>query len=203
MTRHISSGLFLCIFIAAAAFLLVPVGASAAGGTVTCASTLTGSVDANVDVPAGAVCADIGFEITGNVTVEGTLVSLHGTYDGNVIVDGGRLDFTFCMRLICPPGSGGGSRVAGNLLIDNSPSENDVLATRVDKNVAIEGNSGPVALAEDNVSGNINVADNTGQVTIFATVVGKNVNCDGNSPPPQFVPMFPPPEHASGQCAQP
>jgi hypothetical protein len=185
------------VMLGAAVLLFLPAISSAGGGTVTCTTFLTGPVDANVDVPAGQTCNNSGFEITGNVTVEGTLTSVNGTYDKNIIVaDGGSVFFTFCEGLLCPPH--GGNHVAGNLSITGSPSDNTILATTVQKNVNVEGNSGEVILQDDGILGNVDIDGNTGRVFIAATI-GKNLNCDGNVTAPILAGVSV--SKATGQCA--
>ena len=64
--------------------------ALAATGTTSCTTDVTQSViTTNLTVPAGATCRLFGTEVTGNVTVQGTLVAFGATFDKNVSVTGG------------------------------------------------------------------------------------------------------------------
>lgn len=181
----------------AATLLVMPAVSSAGGGNVTCTTYLTGPIDANVDVPAGQTCGNTGFEITGNVTVEGTLFSLGGTYDKNVTVTGsGSVYFNICFSLLCfglPP-----NHVAGNFTVTGSSSDNTILGTTVEKNVNAEGNSGEVVLQDDEILGKVNIDGNTGSVFIAATI-GKNLTCDGNLTAPILAGTSA--KKMTGQCA--
>jgi hypothetical protein len=105
---------------------LVAATAAAGGGTYTCTGAVGDpgglippsptTIDANVDVPAGAFCSMLVVTVTGNVTVEGTLSGLGNTFEKNVTVNGGNVGFAVCFSLLCGPL--GGNRVAGNLTIE-------------------------------------------------------------------------------------
>jgi hypothetical protein len=87
---------------------------AAGGGTTTCNSDWVNiphpvtMVNGNLDVPAGATCKFSG-EVTGNVTVEGTLAAFGAKFDKNVIVNGGRFG-----------SANWGSTILGNLNISGS-----------------------------------------------------------------------------------
>jgi hypothetical protein len=185
------------VMLGAATLLFMPAVSAAGGGTVTCTTYLTGPVDANLDVPAGQTCFNFGFEITGNVTVEGRLGSANGTYDKNIIVaDGGSVFFDLCRGLLCP--RPGGNHVAGNFSITGSPSNNLIDGTGVQKNLIVEGNSGQVVVDEAGILGNVNIDGNSGPVFIAATI-GGNLNCDGNATAPILAGVSV--SKATGQCA--
>src|SRR2546423_1044664 len=84
--------------------------AAAAGGTYTCTGTIgegpgfaqftPSTIDGNVDVPAGASCTMFLVTVTGNVTVEGSLGGFGNTFEKNVIVGRGSVDFPPCFSLI-------------------------------------------------------------------------------------------------------
>jgi hypothetical protein len=92
------------IVIPAGALLVGPVAAHAApntgGGTTSATAILatgtgtgsvpySGTITGNLDVPAGVRLVVNGAEVTGNVTVEGSLFLINTTVDGNVNVQGG------------------------------------------------------------------------------------------------------------------
>jgi hypothetical protein len=184
MTKQIPLKLVLLPAVLGAAVLyFMPAVSSAAVGTVTCTGDLTGRVDANVDVPAGQACRNNGFEITGNVTVEGSLAGYGGTYDKNVIVrGGGTVSFGLCFSALC---RGLGARhIAGDLTITGSSSNNYVGATVVQQNVTVEGNDGAVNLELDNFVGTVDIDRNTGGVGFFDDRIGRNLDCNGNVPAP-------------------
>jgi hypothetical protein len=70
----------------------------------------SGTISRNLDVPAGVTYYMNGAEVTGNVTVEGNLFATNVTFDKNVTVVGGQIQFI-----------NRGSTVDGNLSIILSP----------------------------------------------------------------------------------
>jgi hypothetical protein len=110
------------------AALAVPLGASlalpmaaahAAPGVKTATANtgdtpFSGKISSNLDVPTGVTFFLNGAEVTGNVTVEGTLRATNVTFDKNVIVSGGHFQFINT-----------GSTVDGNLIVSGSAG-NDV-----------------------------------------------------------------------------
>jgi hypothetical protein len=199
MVKQIVLKLVLLLAVLGAATLLFMPAVSAGGGTVTCTTFLTGPIDANVDVPAGQTCTNTGFEITGNVTVEGTLLSLVARYDKNVIVTGsGSVHFNICLSLPC--GGLPANHVVGNVSITGSSGDSSIEGSIVEGNVNVEGTSGEVVLQEASLNGNVNIDGNTGSVAILDVRIGKNLNCDGNVPAP-IIFGYVQANKKTGQCA--
>jgi hypothetical protein len=92
--------------------------AAPAGGSITATNTRTnptgGTINGNLDVPAGVAIHLNGAEVTGNVTVEGFLQAANTHFDKNVIVTGGHIHFDGQPTLP--------STVKGNLNITGSDS---------------------------------------------------------------------------------
>jgi hypothetical protein len=108
MQKLLTRGLFGVAALSAplGAALVLPAAAHAAsgGGSTTAAAVLAtgsgtgpnpynGTINANLDVPAGASLVLNGATVTGNVTVEGYLFAGNTHFDKNVIVTGGVIQF--------------------------------------------------------------------------------------------------------------
>jgi hypothetical protein len=212
--RERTSMRLLTVFAAAAAglALTMPGVSTASGGTFSCNNVSIGGpfdfvdahvIDANVDVPAGSYCSLWRVEVTGNVTVEGTLGGFGSTYDKNVIVNGGYVGFTLCLSLLC--GGVGGNHVYGNLVVAGGGA---TLTARIEKNVIVDGANGvgfeyttvggnvSVANSTDvgffdvgtpgrpGIGGNLNLIGNTYAYPLLNVVIGGNLNCEANDPAP-------------------
>jgi hypothetical protein len=224
--------LLLAVVVTAA--LTVPAVASATRGTFTCDGTVglgslgppdyySSTIDANVDVPAGATCSMYFATVTGNVTVEGILSGFRNVFQKNVTVNGGALYFPLCFSLFCP---GGQNTVDGNFTASNPSGGILTLdATIFGKNVTVDGASGGVdfsystvsrSLSVSNSSGGISIFDvgtpgslgvgkklilsgNTGGVGLTNVVVTGNLNCDSNDPAPALTNVTAAKEN--GQCS--
>jgi hypothetical protein len=155
------------VLLTATAASAAPNGAT---GTITCtdatnSNPLDGTaINANLDVPAGQTCRLMWAEVTGNVSVEGTLVAAYVTFDRNVGVNGGSLSLF-----------NGGSHIKGNLSVTGSSGYwdggpytslgdyNDAGASQVDGNFSFIGNSGRLYVGGPlDVSRNFTYASNTG-----------------------------------------
>jgi hypothetical protein len=96
----------------AAAHAAPPQGMTTATATMgTGPHPFNGTINGNLDVPAGVALYVNGAEVTGNVTVEGYLFAANATFDKNVIVDGGHIQF-----------DNQPSTVKNNLNVTNSPN---------------------------------------------------------------------------------
>jgi hypothetical protein len=141
----------LFVLFAALAALSTVVAANAfaaGGGTTTCSTDWVNiphpvtMVNGNLDVPAGTTCKFAG-EVTGNVTVEGTLAAFGAQFDKNLIVNGGRFG-----------SANWGSTILGNLNITGSqgnPGAGDLNGfwseysdSHIDGNVNYSGNAIPL-----------------------------------------------------------
>jgi hypothetical protein len=221
-----SKGYFLLAAVTVAAALTVPAGASAKGLYV-CdgpigvidgfpATYYPSTIDANVDVPAGATCSMFLATVTGNVTVEGSLFGTANTFEKNVVVDGGVVGFPVCFSLICPPRGPTNiagnftafnpagltldvTDVAGNTTVDSGTGYTEVAFSTVSGQLSFSNNSGFIPLFASNVGKNLQFSGNTGGITIgFVTVAG-NLSCDSNGPVPALSNVTASKE--DGQCA--
>jgi hypothetical protein len=141
--------------------LLCLAGSAAAGNVKSCNNgdvrntqlAWTGTVNGNVDVPLGAVCTMQWAEVSGWVTVEGTLIAISTKFDTNVTVSGaGSLQVINNFL---------GQGIFGNLLVSGS------------------GNSGlycPNQTGGNYVKGNVMVSNLTGIGAQFYTC---EANIDG------------------------
>jgi hypothetical protein len=154
-----------------AAMMLAAAPAGAATGSTICNTGLGsqnqigGTITANLDVPAGASCQmGPGSEVTGNVTVEGTLHVYGAHFDKNVTVNGGSF-----------VAGNQGARIEGNLSITNSNGEQNGFwseeawwdtgqtGSYVRGNFIYTGNSAPlwVGYGTTQVGKNFNYSSNT------------------------------------------
>jgi hypothetical protein len=147
--------------------LALPAAANAApaGGSTTAAAVLAtgsgtgpnpynGTINANLDVPAGASLVLNGATVTGNVTVEGYLFAGNTHFDKNVIVNGGVIQFNNQPALP--------SIIEGNLNV-TSPSSSDTsgfwVHTTIDGNFNYYGSSAQLYMAPaPTVHGQMNVS---------------------------------------------
>lgn len=185
--------------------------AAAAGrGAVTCTGPLSGAVNSNVVVPAGATCSLGNADVAGNVTVYGTLFLDTSRIRGNLTIVGGSLagdnDDTLStidgnLTADASVGSSNvcGITIGGNLTVKNStsgsswaigggasdacePADEDGENVKVGKNLTLENNLGAVSVG-----------------TAQTVTIAGNLSCSGNSPAPT-VGVFTA-RKATGQCA--
>jgi hypothetical protein len=69
-------------------------------------------------VPAGATCSLYLTTVTGNVTVDGTLVGFGNTFEKNVVASGGTIIFPLCVELL------GANHVLGNVVVSAAAGNN-------------------------------------------------------------------------------
>jgi len=130
-------------------------------------------ITTNFDVPAGATCRlGSGVEVTGNVTVEGELVSFGAQFDGNVSVNGGSLT-----------AANQGIYIGGNLSITNSAGADG-------NNATIQSTNGFANDAGTSViAGNFSYTYNSGRLYVglnggpTGTVVKGNFSYANNTGP--------------------
>jgi hypothetical protein len=215
-------------FVSVLACLALP-SLAAAKGTYVCDGSVgagplpnqftAGTIDANVIVPAGAICGLYLQTVTGNVIVQGALGGFGNTFEKNVVVDGGSFFFPLCSSLLCigmPPNhvvrnlsfSGGGrlvldaARIDGNVTI-NGASSADLSYALFGGNVLI-ANSTDVILFDlgtaqsAGISGNLILTGDTGPALVNVIVAGA-INCDGNDPVPTLTNVQADAFH--GQCS--
>jgi hypothetical protein len=184
--------------------LMVPYGTSAGGGTFICNETIASGVppifnastiNANVDVPAGAHCNLISVTVTGNLTVEGTFIGHNVTLEKNVIVTGGAYNTQLCLGFLCPPPL---NQIQGNFTASNASSV-VIDTTTFGGNVTIDGGTGETIMDFDSVNRNVSITNNVGGVWLYVIQGVKNLNCDGNGAPPSLTAVAT--EKANGQCS--
>src|SRR5262249_9789012 len=140
------------------AFVLALASAApAVAATTTCTTHMQDMVIAgSLDVPAGATCTLVGDVVTGNVTVEGTLLSYGTRFDKNVTVTGGVITIG--------NGNGATSALAGNLTITGSSAMNYIgcpnKSNIIQGNLTFTGNSGRLYVCSASVGGSVTVSDN-------------------------------------------
>jgi hypothetical protein len=180
--------LFVLLAALAALSAVIAGSAFAGGGTTTCTGgQITGPINNNLDIPAGARCF-VGYptEVKGNVTVEGSLISFGATFDKNVTVTGG----TF-------KAENGGTTILGNLTITGSagdptdprgdfpgnglwgvqPPDGPLNAINISGNVTYTGNSAPFYVGNQVfVGGNFTSSLNTSWVDATLLHVGGQKN---------------------------
>jgi hypothetical protein len=123
-------------------------------------------VNGALDVPAGQTCKFMG-EVTGPVTVEGTLYAFGSTFDSNVTVTGGHFQ-----------SANGGSTIKGSLNISGSDKSDQ--------------NGIWSAYSDTHINGNINYDSNAGPLYFeggfapdghqYQTFIGGKINVTGGSP---------------------
>lgn len=157
------------------------VGSAAAAGDVTCtggsANPLTGTIDANVVVPAGASCRIAG-TVNGNVTAyKGAAVgirpdsSISGNYTCNSCLFADLHSSTIGGNVSISKETDGsfidGSTITGNLTIQSSDADGDAFS--IDTN---------------EIGRNLTFSKNTGTSSIVNNTIAGNLTCDRNAPAP-------------------
>ena len=189
MGRNSIVGLFFIFgLLTTAASLAAATVAAADGGSYTCTGNvgdesmfgnpIASTLDANVDVPAGAFCSMVLVTVTGNVTVEGTLGGLGNTFEKNVLVNGGLIYFPICVSLICGPLPA--NHVEGNVVVNDSPGGISLSQARFDKNVIVNGVQGDVQMIFASTGGNVILSNVTGLAGVQAGDVDGNLILIGN-----------------------
>lgn len=142
----------LVVVVGMLACLTVP-GMAAARGTVTCTGSFgagplpdqftAGTIDANIDVPAGSTCSLYLQTVTGNVTVEGTLSGYGNTFEKNVTGSGSHavIFFPECFSALC--GGSPPNHVKGNFTYRGDAASNEeiveIAAATIDGNTVVDG----------------------------------------------------------------
>jgi hypothetical protein len=184
--------------------LMVPYGTSAGGGTFICNETIASGVppiyyprtiNANVDVPAGARCNLISVTVTGNLSVEGIFNGQNVTLEKNVTVTGGAYNTQLCLGWLCPPPR---NQIQGNFTASHASSV-VIDTTTFGGNVTIDGGTGETIMDFDSVNRNLAITNNVGEVWLNTVRGVKNLNCDGNAAPPSLTAVTA--ENANGQCS--
>jgi hypothetical protein len=146
--------------------------------TVTCTTTVTGTVGGGYTVPANGTTCFSNAHIGGNVTIPaGAKVSFANTSIGGSISGGGGA-IVFC-----------GSSVGGNLSMQGAgpltigdPS-NGCAANTFNGAVQLTGTAGGVGFIANRVGGSLTVNGTSGGPTIVAAnTIGGRLACTGNSP---------------------
>jgi hypothetical protein len=199
--------LLVCAAVAALVCLVVP-GLASARGTYTCTGSVNDGVlfgpqtpmtiDANVDVPAGASCFMYLTTVTGNITVEGTLGGFGITVQKNLIADGGTLLLAPCFSLLC--GTLPLNDVQGNTIVTNPSASVELARTHFEKNVIVSGgadgvtlelmsadgrvivtNSADVLAFDASFNDDVSFVDNT-NVAISSVDIAGTLDCEANTP---------------------
>ena len=140
-------------------------------------------ITSDLHVPAGKTCELHWITVTGNVKVEGTLISFNSTFQGNVTVVGGQITFE------------NGNGLVGNLTITGSPYDNSIGCPNntnvIGGNLTVVGNSGGFYAcqttvghydANNNVAdGSVVVSENAGRVDLGGITPLRNLVCGGNA----------------------
>ena len=194
-----------------------------------CNGSISGPINANVDVPAGATCVLNGpLDVHGAITVEGALyaygVNLYGplsatgsdtvylapsqngltptTVAGDVTLKGTKW---FWVTGIWGGGINGYTKVNGNITATDGSGEFSVTYTTVGGNLSVSGQNAnlagyPVYLYSAHVGMNATFNNNTGEgVKLLGSQIGKNLNCGGNSVVAGQGNTVG--QHANGQCS--
>jgi hypothetical protein len=171
-----------------ALFLALASAAPAFAGTTTChtGDVLPAVISANLDVPAGETCRLEWREVTGNVTVEGTLLSFSTKFDKNVTVTGGIINIM--------NGWGATTPLVGNLTITGSAGNSSIGCANTTNviygNLTYTGNTGNLYVCQATVSGAVNVSynqrinlDYSGpySAALYGITAGKPISCIGNT----------------------
>jgi hypothetical protein len=198
MGKRSRAGLFgLVALTALAVSVLLLMASAASSGTLTCKTTLTGTIYNDVTVPAGAECTLDGATVKGTVNVTGTGASLiakngakitgnlNANGSGNVLVTGTTIngDVTFA-KVVGPKSFVCGSTVGGNVTVSHSSGqikigdETEYTEPRVFE--VEECDSATI------VWGNVTFNNNTADVLQLAgSTVKKNVRVNNNMPGPE------------------
>jgi polyvinyl alcohol dehydrogenase (cytochrome) len=159
-------------------------------GNVSCVDqVLTGLVQGNLSVPAGAWC-DLtnNVHVTGNLTLAGSTGAriVGAEIDGNLVATGtsGAADPSSPgADLIC------GTTVKGNLRVQGSSAsapwtigdDASCAGNTVSGNLQVEANAAPVTLSNNTVGGNLQFQDNSATTnTVSENTANGNVRCQGN-----------------------
>ena len=172
---------------------------AAAAGAVTCtggtANPLTGTIDANVVVPAGASCRIQG-TVNGNVTAyNGAAVGIRvgSSVSGNYTCNS------------CLFADLGGSTIGGNVAISNEAEGSFINGSTITGNLTIQSSSaGPESFSigvtgGNEIGGNLSFNKNTGPSFIENNTIARNLTCDSNEPAPLSSGNTA--ERLLGQCA--
>jgi len=191
---------------------LVLAAGPASAQTTICTGTLAAGTYTNVNVPRNASCT-IGSPVT---------------ITGNVIAASGASLMT-ATGLVTPPGvhiSGNvvsedaltvtlaAVTVGGNVALQGTVGEVEVVATSISGNLQISGTSaGPIFAESNTVTGSV-VVDNNATAGALSNriddnTIGGNLVCMSNTPPPTDIVVIPPPTprpnavggNKVGQCA--
>lgn len=179
MKRFSLKRLFVLLGVVSATVAVVASSALAAPvPTTTCdnsVSVLSGTVEGNLVVPAGATCTLSYVTVTGNVSVQGDLYATGSTIERNVNVTGGAL-YQYNQALT----------IKGNLAITGSDGDayygvnafNGYAGSVVHGNFSYTGNSASLYISNLTVKGNFNHSLNTSahQIQPGALTVDGNSN---------------------------
>jgi hypothetical protein len=171
-----------------------------------------GQFPGDMDVPANTTCqVQVGATVTGNVTVEGELVSNGGHFMGNVVVTGGFFGQPAGPGFTVPTiidgdltigsnawlrftGASAMNQVKGNVTaidpgrpltgFDPGPPYFVITATTVGKNLSVSGATTDIVVYGVNVANNGIFTANEGALTLAANTFGLNLNGSDNAQAP-------------------
>jgi hypothetical protein len=155
----------------------------------------------DMNVPSGTICqVQAGATVTGNVTVEGYLISNGGHFMGNVVVTGasfmqpGGSNFTIPTIIdrnltigsnawIRFTGASAMNEVKGNVTATNG-SGFIFTATKVGKNLTVSGATGDIYVEGVDVANNGTFTANEGPIKVWYSTFGQNLNGSDNAQQP-------------------
>jgi hypothetical protein len=179
------------VITAAAIGALLATSAGALAKDVNCASSLSGTINGNVKVPANMTCTLTDIAVTGNVTVarNAFLTVSGGTISGNV-----QGENCFIVNLFADP-AGDPLVVGGNVQIGNCTGPSGASVARgpvtIDGNFHCHNNTAPCTADGVTIGGNVQVTNNEFNEADFGfannvsnNTISGNLQCEGNDPAP-------------------
>jgi hypothetical protein len=138
------------------------------------ADALSGTINENVDVPAGTSIWLGWTHVTGNVTIEGKLTMAADVVDGNVTVSGPGSQLWLANQA---------SHIKGNLTVhDSSGAWNGSAGTSFGDNTGYAGPDAATADGTSQVDGNFSFVNNTGWLYVGSPLhVGGSFTASGNA----------------------
>jgi hypothetical protein len=162
-------------------FALSAFAANPGGGSTECANrSISGPIPNNLHVPAGTTCTLSWATVAGNVSVDGTLLSISSKFEANVTVSG---TVSFINNYQTP-------LIGKNLTVTNSASGQSGIfgdTTLIKGNVTISGLQPGASFtfsSDTTVNGGVSITNNLGPVNVSYLSIGQSLDCSGNNPAP-------------------
>jgi hypothetical protein len=156
--------------------------------TVTCTTTITGTVSTVNIAPAGSTCIT-NANVTGGITVpSGAKVSVvNSTLGGGITSTGGAAAITVCGSTV-----GGAVSITGatGFVLLGDSVEDACAGNQFRAGVTLSSNSGGLNLGDNRIGGHVNITNNVGagpapnhtSPEIEANIIGGKLACSGDSP---------------------